>query len=429
MVAHAGTAAGVDDDAPGVEENLDEPFFQRLAVDRPGGRQYDGPHGHFLALQDIRGKPQVLDAGVCAAPEEGLVDGRALDLVDGGVVVHRVRLGDGGDQVTQVVVKFPGVDRVVVGPDGLPLVRLCDGLDEVQDLLVRGADGVLGADLDTHVAEGHPLGQGHLLDGGSVELDGHVVGPVGLYIAGYLEDQVLRRNTLLELARHGDLHRFGDTEPDLPRRPGGGHLTATYSRGESAESTVSAGVAVASNDDQSREGEALLAHDLVADPALARHVVEVPDPLFLDHLADLHVVLGVLVRRRRDGVIQDEHQVVGFPDLIHADLLENAPDRRGVVVAHAEVGLDDDDLTGRDGLAGRLAKYLFSECLSHADPLLLADGLFLEVLDEAAGLHDVHLQVRDGVAVEGVAVGDVLDLALLQVDLELVAVLDLAVLD
>ncbi|MPM58335.1 hypothetical protein SDC9_105166 [bioreactor metagenome] len=294
MVAHAGAAAWVADDASRVEEDVEESLFHRLAIDDPGGGDDDRADGDLLAFEYPGGKAEVLDASVGAGAEERLVDRRALYLFDRRVVVDLMRLRDAWRDVAEVIVELLRVDSVVVGPDGLPLVALRVVLYRVEDLPVGAADGVLRAELDAHVAEGHALGDAHILDPLAVEFNAHVVRSVGAHVADELEDEVLRRDAGLEFAGDDDLHALGDLEPELAGGPDRRHLGTADAGREGAVGAVGAGVAVAAHHDEPGKGIALFAHLLMADAAFALHVVEVGDALLLHEFADLFVVHGVV---------------------------------------------------------------------------------------------------------------------------------------
>ncbi len=58
------------------------------------------------------------------------------------------------------------------------------------------------------------------------------------------------------------------------------------------------------------------------------------------------MVLGVLRGRRRNGVVEGDGQPLRVLDALYPDLAKEADDRRRVVVAQHNVGVDIDYLAG-----------------------------------------------------------------------------------
>ena len=100
------------------------------------------------------------------------------------------------------------------------------------------------------------------------------------------------------------------------------------------------------------QDQRLFADHLVADAAA--RLEEVRDALLRDEAAHLGVVLRVLGRRRRDGVVERDRQPLG---VTHTRLRRGSRKARamarGVVVAQRDVGPGVDDLAGRDVRAAR----------------------------------------------------------------------------
>ena len=146
-----------------------------------------------------------------------------------------------------------------------------------------------------------------------MELYAHVVGSVSLYVSDELEDEILRGDAGLEFACDYDFHAFGDLEPDLARRPCRCHLRTSGACRECAVGSVRAGVAVASDHDESREGKAFLAHLLVAYSAVAGHIIEMLDALLCREFTHFLVVHSVVAGRCRDCVVKDKDYALGLP--------------------------------------------------------------------------------------------------------------------
>ena len=154
-------------------------------------------------------------------------------------------------------------------------------------------DGVLRAEFNTHIANRHALGNAHIRYALSVEFNAHVVGPVGLYVADELKDEVLRRYAGLEFAGDDDLHALRHLEPDFAGSPYRRHLAASDTCAKCSVSTVGTGVAVAADHHEARKRVALFTYFLVTDAAAAHYVVEVRNALFGGKLAHFLVVYGV----------------------------------------------------------------------------------------------------------------------------------------
>ena len=114
----------------------------------------------------------------------------------------------------------------------------------------------------------------------------------------------------------------------------------------------------------------------MADAAAARYVVEVRNALLRRELAHFLMVHRVRARRGRYRVVEHEADALGVLDLLDANLLKSARYRAAVVVAHADVRLDRDDLVRPDLVARGSAENLFSECLPHRLILLQSAAYF-----------------------------------------------------
>jgi len=133
---------------------------------------------------------------------------------------------------------------------------------------------------------------------------------------------------------------------------------------EGPERSGSGGVRIGADDECPGQREPLLGQDLVTDPT--PHVIEVRDSLLRHELADGFVVLRVLRRRGRAGVIEHHHVDVGPRHALHPNLAEDPRDGGGVVVAERHIGRDFNDLPGYNfGQMGLLSQNLFSKCVTH----------------------------------------------------------------
>ena len=192
------------------------------------------------------------------------------------------------------------------------------------------------------LAIGQPVVDREALDV-AVELDALVVGPVGAHFADDRKHQVLGGDARRQLPLQLDADALGHFQPRLAGEDQRGGLRAVDARGKHPQRPVHAGVRIAADDQRAGPGQALLDQHLVADARA--HVVEMPDAVAADVLADGLVVFGVLFGRgRRDVIEHDDVEIrVGDAELLQVagNLLD---DRRRVVVREQMVRPHRDDL-------------------------------------------------------------------------------------
>ena len=124
---------------------------------------------------------------------------------------------------------------------------------------------------------------------------------------------------------------------------------------------------IAADDDEAREGEALLGQDLVADAGI--DVEEIWDPLLGDKLADGFMVLGILLVGCRYYMVEDDDDLGGRLDSLDPELTEFLDDGRGIVVGQDVVWRYGDDLAGLDILSGLGAEDFFRQRFAQIDLL------------------------------------------------------------
>ena len=142
------------------------------------------------------------------------------------------------------------------------------------------------------------------------------------------------------------MHAFGHAQPQLAGRPQRGHLAAPDARAKRAQPAKVRRVRIGAQDQLARQHDCLFAQHLVADAAA--HLKEVANPLLGDKLADFGVVLRVLGRRRRHGVVERDRQPIGNQHPFLPKLLPDAADGGRVVVAQHHVRPRIHDLADLD---------------------------------------------------------------------------------
>jgi hypothetical protein len=103
-----------------------------------------------------------------------------------------------------------------------------------------------------------------------------------------------------------NLDRLGDPEPQFTCLYDIGHLGSTDTRG-----SIGRGMRVCTDDQFARPDEAFLDHDLVANPG--KDIIEVLHVQPLGKLPTDFLILGIRQRRRRNPVIENDHELLRIP--------------------------------------------------------------------------------------------------------------------
>ena len=117
-------------------------------------------------------------------------------------------------------------------------------LDVLAALVVNLKEAGFAARLDGHVGNGQATLDGERLDGGAAKLHGAVERAVDADLANDVQDDVLGRGALGQLAVNLEADGLGHLEPGAA----GGHANAsvrgTHAGGERADAAIGAGVGV-----------------------------------------------------------------------------------------------------------------------------------------------------------------------------------------
>jgi hypothetical protein len=113
-----------------------------------------------------------------------------------------------------------------------------------------------------------------------------------------------------------------------------------------------------------RQNDRFFAQNLVTDAA--PNFKEIRDALRIDKLAHLGVILRVLGRRRRHGVIECDREPFRIFNPLDAERAKDLRNRRGVIMRQHNVRLRIDDLPGDDLFQPRRAcERFFGKRFSH----------------------------------------------------------------
>ena len=176
--AEAGTAAGVENGGAGVADDLRPAALFHLAEDLAGGGndEHVDVGADLLAFKCLGDLLHVVQTAVGAAADDDLRD------LDAGLLAHRNNVR-GAEGAGDLRFKRGKIDLI--------------GLEAVGFLLFGAEDGDHAADLDTHVADGHALGDGEIVDAGAGEKKAAVHEIVGAELAAEIQDEILAENRRL----------------------------------------------------------------------------------------------------------------------------------------------------------------------------------------------------------------------------------------
>mmetsp|Transcript_27361 Transcript_27361/g.58773 ORF Transcript_27361/g.58773 Transcript_27361/m.58773 type:complete len:430 (+) Transcript_27361:1081-2370(+) len=319
-----------------VESRVHEDFVESLqlglAFDQSGPRDDHGVHSLRDLTSDGHGGDlaNVLDATVGAAPDEDLLDRRALDgraplqadvlqrTCDGRltrlVVALLIDLGNGardrhgvlgrraprdrGRDVLCVDDHRGVVHRSVVGGEGPPVL---DGLVPILPLgthgtslevfeggVVGGDDSRAGSGLDGHVGDGHTGLHGEFFDGLSGEFDGSAGSARRADDSADVEDDVLGGYAGFEGAVDADEHVNGFGLGKGLSRQHMLHLARTNPKRQRPKRPMSRRMTVPANRRTPRQRETLLRSDNMHDPLPLVLHAEIPETEVLHVRLHLH---------------------------------------------------------------------------------------------------------------------------------------------
>ena len=101
IAAQAGAAGRRADHSARLDKDFQKPFLHGVHVDLLGAGNHDAAQAllHLSALQDFRGRPQIIHPSVRAGTDHHLIDLHvARNLVKGPGILRKVRKGHGGLQ-------------------------------------------------------------------------------------------------------------------------------------------------------------------------------------------------------------------------------------------------------------------------------------------------------------------------------------------
>ena len=324
--------------------------------------------GDLASLEDRGGGGEVREASVRAGTDYDLVDLHVAGLRDCARVGRQVREGDGGLQLREVDRDGAGVGGVRIGGEdtgGLGVVRLQIAAAGG----VHGEDAVLGAGLDGHVGDCQAVVHREGLHAGAGEFERHVTGAIDADEADQVEDQVLARDMLLELAGEDDVDRLGHLEPGLAGGHAVGGVRGPNAGGECAEGAVGAGMAVGADHAVAGGDESLFREEGVFDAAVVADLEVVLHLLVTGEGAHAGALLGGLDVLVGGEVVRDERDLRAVEHLRGAEGGEGFDgDGGGDVVREDEVEFRHHEFAGVDFLLARVGGEDFlGHCHVHGD--------------------------------------------------------------
>ena len=351
MRAEAGTAAGVENGGAGVADDLRPAALFHLAEDLAGGGndEHVDVGADLLAFKCLGDLLHVVQTAVGAAADDDLRD------LDAGLLAHRNNVR-GAEGAGDLRFKRGKIDLI--------------GLEAVGFLLFGAEDGNHAADLDTHVADGHALGDGEIIDAGAGEKKAAVHEIVGAELAAEIQDESLAENVGGAVAGEIYLHNLGHLKVERAGRHGRGQLRGADADADLTVTAAGAGVGVSNTNDIAGILLMLFIHQLVdnAFTALIQGNAE-----FLGEVVHRPNIGAGLLRGGGAYMVNDQRHTAGIEDLLYADLAEHADgDGSRHVVRGDKAHLAGEILAGGDMfLASRFCQILFNKVHLQCPP-----GLF-----------------------------------------------------
>ena len=192
--------------------------------------------------------------------------------------------GDRWEDLLGLEVHDVVVDGVLVGCDGLPSGdggiplgsrwRVGATAEVLEGGLVRIHVADAGASLDRHVADGHALLLGEIVEGGSTVLVGVSDAAVHAEAADDVQDDILGVDAGRELAVHVDAADLGLADRHGLRGEDVAHLACADAKSDRSECTVRGGVGVAAGDRGAGLRDTLFGTDDMNDALLAAGKIE-----------------------------------------------------------------------------------------------------------------------------------------------------------
>ncbi len=233
--------------------------------------------------------------------------------------------------------------------------------------MIGSNDAVLAARLDDHVAQRHPLFDVEGVNRLAVEFHGSVGGPVAADVADYRQDQILGHEIGRHLAVKDKTHRLRSFHPELAGPQDEAGVGVADARGELAERTGRARVAVGAEQNLPGPGVTFFRQGDVANALIPRRadIVKVFDVLLGREMAqNFDIAVGHLIRGE-DIVVGNNDDLVPVPDLgVLAEMLfEDADSPRAAnVMGHQQINIDPNVIAGLDaGPMGSTSKDFFRQ--------------------------------------------------------------------
>ncbi len=185
------------------------------------------------------------------------------------------------------------------------------------------------------------------------------------------DNDVLARSAVRQLAFQHDLNRARNLPPEFARGPHRGCIRANDRRSDRAQRAIHIGVRIRCHHKRTRHHITALHHDLVTNARPRR--IEIHALLFCKGFNGA-ILLQVRFIPILDVVIECESKLLRIFHLLRADALELTHHRRRVVVRHAAMRTNREEIPRpkrpRRSFGHVFLRDLFNDGLTHIRPLL-----------------------------------------------------------
>ena len=304
-------------------------------------------------------------------------------LVDGLGILRQMRASDGRLQGRQVNLDLLLVFRVCISLKHRDLTAYAP-LDVCHRLFIDRENAVLCARLDRHVTDRKAVVHGQGGDALAHKLHRLIQCAVHADLADDVQDHVLAGHPWAEFALQHKFDCARHLEPRLARRHTGGEVGRANAGRERAQRAVSTGVAVRSDNELARRGQAFFGQQRVLN-AHRTHVKKVDDIVLLGKFAALEALLSGFYVLIRCKMIHDERNFGVVEYLVKARLLHLADrNRAGDIVCKRQIHVCLDQLPCRHAVQSRmLCEDFLRHCHAHNRCFLLpsVDKILVDTVD------------------------------------------------
>ena len=292
---------------------------------------------HGLALQDASHAHHIGIRRVGAGADEHLIHLDFAAFLDSLHDVGHVGLGHQGLQGGKVDLDDLVVGGIRVGLEFRPVGLAALGLEERAGHVIRREDGGGRAQLRAHVGDGGALRDGQRGNALADVLHHLAHAALDSQPAQDLQDDILGRHAVLQLAGQLDAHDLGAAQIIRAAAHGHRHVQAARADGQHTDAAAGGGMGIAAQQGVSGHADALQLH-LMADAVAG---LGAPDAVLLRHGLDILVVVRVFEAGLQGVVVNIGDRLLGLHP-IHAHGLE-------LQIGHGAGGILGEGLVDADG--------------------------------------------------------------------------------